>query len=92
MPTHLWEHDCVLLVAALFSLRKLTLISNTQKFRLDSAALPHLEKKIISKTYSAVLRSLNNTQGTQTMANRVSSMDHQTKLYFNANLRVYMKL
>lgn len=49
-------------------------------------------KKIISKTYSAGLRSLNNTLGTQTMAIRVSSMDHQIKLYFNANLHVYMKL
>lgn len=47
MPTHLWEHDCVLLLAALFSLRKLmlTLISNTHKFRSDSAALFHSEKK-----------------------------------------------
>lgn len=84
----------MLLLTALFSLRKLMLrlISNTHKFRSDSAALSHSEKKIISKTYSAVLRSLNNTQGTQTMVNRVSSMDHQIKLYFNANLHVYVKL
>lgn len=83
-------------LVALFSLQELmqTLISNTHhKFRSDSASLPHSESKNNFKDLCllVVLTGLNNTQGTQTVANRVSSMEHQIRLYFNASLLVYMK-
>lgn len=98
MLTHLWEHDRVVVLATLFSLRKLmlALISNTyHKFRSDSASLPHLESRNHFKDLRFPLCCAQNLEfqhPRHSVANSVSSMEHQIKLHFNTNLHVYMRL